>query len=107
MTEEVKGPALTNGFPGETEDPKEAIPEAATETTEARLPWMVVRLNQTDAAADPADSLEGYEIVKKGFRLNTDADIWIRENINDNEILASMRMGRAFAAEVIRKVREL
>jgi len=84
-------------FPGEGE----VLEKAEEAVDEGRCPWMVARRSE----GNPMH----MEIVMGGFKLATDADQWIKDHIEEDEVLCSVREGKAFTAKVekIRKVREV
>lgn len=92
---------------------EENAAEKELEQVEAeRKPWLVVRvltLDKTkDAEEDFPEKIEVYEpVTTKTFKVQVEADAWIKDNINEDEVLISVRRGKAFKAEVVRKVTEL
>jgi len=65
-----------DGFPGEeTQEPAAKAPEKEGK-------WVVMLVSD-----------ETYVVAKSGFRFQTDADKWIRENIESGDVLVAARLG--------------
>ena len=94
-------------FPGESEVEVEAT-EAAGQPAEgsgSNGPWIVVTISEQalkDGGRIIADQVDGTT-----FKLQIEADAWIKENAEEGAIYASMRKGKLVRAKVVRKVEEI
>ena len=82
----------TTGFPGEepvkTEN-SEQVPTTSeagcsAEVSDEAAKWAVAEVNKEDGS---------LAIIKMGFRLLTEADKWVRENIVSGNVLVPVRLG--------------
>lgn len=87
MAEEVKEEV---GFPGE------AAVQAGSESVPKKGKWSVA---ESDG--------ESLKIRKEGFPLQTEADAWIKANIDEGEVLVAVRLGTPRKLEVVRKLAEV
>ena len=96
-------------FPGESETEVEATEtEAAEQPAEGSSsngPWIVVTINEQalkDGGRIIADQTDDIT-----FKLQIEADAWIKENAEEGAIYASMRKGKLVRAKVVRKLEEI
>lgn len=80
----------------EIRENEEQVSDEATPAVqeEGRRPWMVAEVEKGD-----------FHIIQDGFKLQSEADEWIRNHILDNQQLCSIRKGKAF--EAVRKTTEI
>ena len=80
--------------------------EGAEKTqVEQNKPWFVAKI------AEPAFGLEGMieatQIPGTDFKLQIEADQWIKDNAEEDVIYASLRRGKICRATLVRKIEEL
>lgn len=69
---------------------------------EVRLPWFVAT-----AVAGADGAFTPVEIKADNFKLQIEADKWIRENAEDGVVYGSFRRGKLFKVQTVRKIEEL
>jgi hypothetical protein len=90
-------------FPPIVEVAEETVPES---TESVNKPWFVAAVNEGSASGE--EKIIANQIEKAGmFKLQIEADKWIRENADDDIIYASMRRGKFVRTTIVRKVEEL
>ncbi len=67
-----------------------------------RLPWFVATMIE-----DLAGKLQVDKIVAEEFKLQIEADAWIKENAEDSGIYGSFRKGKTFRVKTVRKLEEI
>jgi len=104
-------------FPGESEAEVTAGCEAKAETAEAGAeptsepetkagPWFVAEI--LDKALTEDGLIMAKQIADAGaFKLQIEADAWIKDNAKESTIYASLRRGKLMRAKVVRKMEEL
>jgi len=96
-------------FPGESEEvekveaPEETQPSEETATEGG--PWIVVTLNEI--ALQENGRIIADQVNDSTFKLQIEADAWIKENAEEGDVYASMRKGRIVRATVVRKLQDL
>ena len=103
------------GFPGENEEvaneaeagggvQSESAP-VEPKVEEGNKPWIVCRID--DIALKDSGRIIADQEGTECFKLQVEADQWIKENADEGSIYASMRKGKLVRAKVVRKLEEV
>jgi hypothetical protein len=83
------------GFPGETPTAE----EVQKQNDDGKWGVMLIESDQSGETV--------FKLINTGFRLQTESEAWIRENIVEGQRMAAVRIGKLMAVKISKKVYEV